>query len=98
MKIIYKTRATASVGRSGRARQPDAARHAAVHAVRAGDRNGALFGSRHFGRPWRGRLGNGEALVAVSSSSVRARYGSASPPKALARSAANAEGRVAYMT
>jgi len=45
---------------SARTRQPDAARHAAIHADRAGDRNGALFHSRHPARPWRGRLGNGE--------------------------------------
>jgi hypothetical protein len=47
MKIIYNTRAMAR-GRSGRG-----CRQAAVHAGRAGDRNGALFGSRHFARPWR---------------------------------------------
>jgi hypothetical protein len=28
--------------------QPNATRHAAIHASRAGDRNGALLGSRHF--------------------------------------------------
>jgi hypothetical protein len=97
MKIIYKTRATASVGCSGRARQPDAA-HAAVHAGRAGDRDGALFGSRHLARPWRGRLGNGEALVAVSSSLVRARYGSASPPKHWLDRLLTLKGEWPYMT
>jgi pyruvate dehydrogenase (quinone) len=45
---------------SARARQPDAARHAAIHAGRAGDRDGALFDSRHLARPGRRRLGNGE--------------------------------------
>jgi hypothetical protein len=45
MKIIYKTRAAASRGRSGRARQPNATRHAAVHAGRAGDRN-AFYSAR----------------------------------------------------
>jgi hypothetical protein len=55
---------------SARARQSDAARHAAIHAGRAGDRDGALFGSRRSARPWRGRLGNGEGefpLVEASS-------------------------------
>src|SRR5450755_1267157 len=47
-------------GTSARARQPDAARHAAVHANRAGDRDGALFDSRHPARSGRRRLGNGE--------------------------------------
>jgi hypothetical protein len=54
--LAGSTRARASA----RARQPDAARHAAIHAGRAADRNGALFGSRHLARPWRERLGNGE--------------------------------------
>ncbi len=45
---------------SARARQSDAARHAAIHAGRAGDRDGALFDSRHPARPGRRRLGNGE--------------------------------------
>jgi pyruvate dehydrogenase (quinone) len=42
------------------ARQPHAARHAAIHASRAGDRNGALFDSRDSAWPGRRRLGNGE--------------------------------------
>ncbi len=45
---------------SARARQPDAARHAAVHAGRTCNRDGALFCSRDPARPrWR-RLGDGE--------------------------------------
>jgi hypothetical protein len=54
--LAGSTRARASA----RARQPDAARHAAIHAGRAADRNGALFGSRHLAPPWRERLGDGE--------------------------------------
>jgi len=42
------------------ARQSDAARDAAVHAGRAGDRNGALFDPRYPAWPGRRRLGNGE--------------------------------------
>ena len=67
---------------SARARQPDAARHAAIHAGGAGDRNGALFGSRHPARPWRRRLGNGEGefpLVAVSLAALMAARSSSAP-------------------
>jgi hypothetical protein len=56
--MVGATRARASGG----ARQPDAARHAAIHAGRAGNRDGALFGSRHPARPWRGLLGNGRRI------------------------------------
>jgi len=39
---------TTRAGTSSCTGQPNATRHAAIHASRAGDRNGALLGSRHF--------------------------------------------------
>jgi hypothetical protein len=56
---------------SARARQPDATRHAAIHAGRAGDRDGALFDSRDSARPWRGRLGNGEGEFPLAAEQKR---------------------------
>jgi hypothetical protein len=63
---------------SARARQPDATRHAAIHAGRAGDRDGALFDSRHLAWPGRRRLGNGEGEFPLNEASVTTVEGSGS--------------------